>query len=367
MPRSQLALGFAAAWLLASAVDARTPELPRELRGRLAIEVARCRPIGRADALLEAEVVLRTNETALALPGLHCGAYDDAGAAFFLTPVAGHLRLRARETRELTVRFAADASHRECGCTIRDLRALAGDAASERFADGDAEFEAHVAALARSADAVETASPPPARAAEASRADRTFEARGNGANSATAAEPSASDSAASEIAFAAPALRYERVLSPDLSLRAGPSANAAITGIAQPGARIAVDRIERGWKLARTADGLGGWLPSDASTADVAAPERMAERLAPLQRALAPSSSRSEALCASLDRSELSELVAAWRVHERAVYVQPLWHALAPEDRDAFRTFAADCYAATRVIDARTGREIRSEEWEAPR
>jgi hypothetical protein len=223
---------------------------------------------------------------------------------------------------------------------VRDGRALPDERASDAFDDVDAEFEAHVAALAGEADALGAGEPMlDAAAAEGS-------------------EPSPS-------AVAPPGLRYERVLAPNLSLRAEPSAKAAVTGFAAPGARIAVDRIDRGWKLARTADGLGGWLPSDAATSDVAAPERMAERLAPLHRALAPGASRSEALCASLERSALVELVAAWRVQDRAVYVQPIWYALAREDREAFQVFAADCYSATRVIDATTGREIRSEEWEA--
>ena len=157
------------------------------------------------------------------------------------------------------------------------------------------------------------------------------------------------------------------MLAPDLSLRAAPTPKAAVTGFAPPGARVAVDRIERGWKLARTSDGATGWLPGDAATADIAAPERMAERLAPLHRALLPDASRSEALCASLERSALGELVAAWRVHERAVYVHPLWYALAREDRDAFEVWAADCYSATRVVDAATGREVTREKRESRR
>jgi hypothetical protein len=165
--------------------------------------------------------------------------------------------------------------------------------------------------------------------------------------------------------FAPPALRYERMLAPDVPLRAEPNAQAKVTGGAAPGQRIAVDRIERGWKLARTSDGFAGWLPGDAATADVAAPERMAELLAPLHRALAPGASTSEALCHSLERSALGALVAAWRIGERAVYVHPLWYALAPEDQGAFQRWAADCYSATRVIDALNGREIGRVDWRA--
>jgi hypothetical protein len=359
-------LGLLFPALLASAALARTPELPRELRGRIAIEVTRCRPIGRQDALLEADVALRANETAVALPGLHCGAYDDAGAPFFLTPVTGRLSLRAHEKQSLTVRFAADAAHRECGCTVRDVRALADDGANDAVGDVDAEFAALVARLSGEAKDASGAPPPAARpddTAKASAAELADSAEAIGA----ALEPSAAAAAEAVVPFAPPALRYERVLAPNIPLRAEPAAKAAITGIAQPGARIAVDRIERGWKLARTPDGLAGWLPGDASSADIAAPERMAERLEPLQSALEPSGSRSEARCAAVDRNTLSELVVAWRVHERAVYVRPLWYALAPDDRDAFQAWAADCYAATRVIDAASGREIRSEEWEPPR
>jgi len=361
-------LAIALSALLASAALSRPPELPGEVRGRLAIEVTRCRPIGRRDALLEADVALRASATAIALPGLHCGAYDDAGAPFFLTPVTGRLDLRAHETQTLTVRFAADAAHRECGCTVRASRALADDGADDSRGDVDAEFEALVARLSGESKDASRALPPAARpddTANASAAELADSSVPLGA----ALEPSAGEAADADavVPFAPPALRYERVLAPNLSLRAEPAAKAAITGTAQPGARIAVDRIERGWKLARTPDGLAGWLPGDASSADIAAPERMAERLAPLQRALEPGASRSEARCAAVERDTLSELVVAWRVHERAVYVRPLWYALAPEDRDAFQAWAANCYATTRVIDAASGREIRSEEWEAPR
>jgi hypothetical protein len=359
--------GLALSASCASAALGRAPELPRELRGRVAIEVTRCRPVGRSDALLEAEVRVRANETAVALPGLHCGAYGDDGAPFFLTPVTGRLSLRANASQSFSVRFAADAAHRECGCTVRDVRALAAEDASDSFGDIDAEFDAWVAELSQDATAPANAAAPAAIAegapGAAASAALSFEAVP--AASAAAAAGANEAEAPNRAAFAPPALRHERMLAPNAPLRAEPSVEAAITGIAPPGARIAIDRIERGWKLARTPDGLAGWLPSDASTADVAAPERMAERLAPLQRALAPGASTSEALCASVDRSALSDLVAAWRIHERAVYVHPLWYALAPEDRDAFQTWAADCYSATRVMDAMSGKEIRSEEWEA--
>jgi hypothetical protein len=351
--------------LCASTAQARAPELPRELRGRVVIEVTRCRPIGRADALLEADVRVRTSEAAVALPGLHCGAYDDAGVPYFLTPVAGRLSLHANVAQELTVRFAADASHRECGCTVRDSRALADDPTSDAF-------DALVAALSGEPDPVEREAAPAAMSETPAREGRvaaTLPAVAAGAVP-TANGPalaSGADDVGLALAFAAPGLRFERMLAPNLPLRAEASARAAITGIAPPGARIAVDRIERGWKLARTADGLAGWLPSDASTADVAAPERMSELLAPLHRTLAPGASPSGALCASLERSAVVDLVAMWRVQERAVYVHPLWYALAPEDRDAFQSWAADCYSATRVIDAMTGREIRAGEWETPR
>ncbi len=342
--------GLALAVAASGAALARVPELPRELRGRVAIEVARCRPVGRSDALLEAEVSVRANETSIALPGLHCGAYDDAGEPFFLTPVTGRLSLRANGAQRFTVRFSADATHRECGCTLRDVRALAGEGANDAFGELDAEFDALVADLARDEAA-------PTNATVVSPAAIPEAPPVAGEAGPLTEEPL--------LSFAAPVLRYERMLAPNAPLRAEPSAKAAITGIAPPGARIAVDRIERGWKLARTPDGLAGWLPSDASTADIAAPERMGERLAPLHRALAPGASTSEALCASLERSALSDLVAAWQIHERAVYVHPLWYALAAEDRDAFQRWAADCYSATRVLDTASGKEIRSEEWEA--
>jgi hypothetical protein len=331
--------------LCAGTASARAPELPRDLRGRLAIEVTRCRPIGRADALLEAEVVLRTNATAVELPGLHCGAYDDAGAPYFLAPVTGRLRLRAHQRERLSVRFAADATHRECGCTVRDVRGLPAEGESSAFGDVDAELAALVAELETEAEPDDTRAPEPA-----------------------AGEPPAAEAGASpDVALGPGVLRYERVLAPSLSLRAEPRADAVRTGAAPPGARIAVERIERGWKLGRTSDGRVGWLPSDAASADVAAPERMAERLAPLQAGFAPGARAAEPRCDAVDRSALSELVAAWRVHEHAVYVRPLWYALAPEDRDAFQAWAADCYAAGRIVDAATGREIRSEAWEALR
>jgi hypothetical protein len=361
-------LGLLCPALLASAALARTPKLPSELRGRVAIDVTRCRPIGRQDALLEADVVLRANEAAIALPGLHCGAYDDAGSAFFLTPVTGRLNLRARETQRLTVRFSADAAHRECGCTVRDVRALPAGGAESARSEVDAEFDALVARLSAEASQASGA-PPPAAQPDDSATPRAAEQAASAEPRGVGPEPEAGEPAAGEAAvpFVPPALRYERVLAPNLSLRAEPAEKAAITGAAPAGARIAVDRIERGWKLARTPDGLAGWLPSDASSADIAAPERMAERLEPLHRAFAPGARRSEALCASVERDTLSELVVTWRVHERAVYVRPLWYALTPEDRDAFQAWAAECYAATRVMDAASGHEIHSEDWDAPR
>jgi hypothetical protein len=335
--------GILASLTLVAAAEAhaRAPELPRELRGRLSLDVKRCRPIGKRDALLEARVRLRAGETGVALPALFCGAYDDDGDPFFLTPVAGRIELRADEMRELTVRFAADAKHRECGCTVRDLAVLADDV--------DAELAALVDEM--------TGEPP--RAAEA--ADAVASA------SVDVASAPAGAALPLELDFAPPRLRYERMLAPDVPLRAEPSARAAIAGVIAPGARIAVDRIERGWKLARSADGLTGWLPGDAATADIAAPERLAERLAPLRAVLAPGASASEALCDSLPRAALADLVAAWRFEERAVYVRPLWHALAREDRAAFQIYAGECFAVARVVDALSGKEIRSEEWDPAR
>ncbi|HEU4431608.1 MAG TPA: SH3 domain-containing protein [Myxococcota bacterium] len=338
----------------AGAAHARAPELPRDLRGRLGLEVKRCRPIGQRDALLEARVRLRARETAVALPALYCGAYDDGGAPFFLTPVAGRIELRAEETRELTVRFAADAKHRECGCTVRDVRALADDV--------DAEFAALVDELAGEPALATAPAPPSAGVASVSAAPSAPSAPSTSVDVA-----SAPADAALSLPFTPPRLRHERMLAPGVPLRAEPSARAAATGEIAPGSRIAVDRIERGWKLARTPDGLMGWLPSDAATPDVGAPERLSERLAPLRSALAPGASTSEALCDSLPRAELTDLVAAWRFEERAVYVRPLWHALAREDRDAFQIYASECFAMTRVVDALSGREIRSEAWEPSR
>ncbi len=338
--RARFAVALLAA-SLASAAFARAPELPRELRGRVAIEVRRCRPVGSSDALLEASVRVRAKATAITLPGLHCGAYDDEGDPFFLTPVTGRLEIRAHESQEFSVRFAADAKHRECGCNVRDRSALDEDGVRGAFSEDEA-----FAALVEDLSGTASGEPPAAPA--------------------SAAESAAQ---ASDLAppFAPPALRFERVLAPNVTLRAAPVASAASTGAVAPGARIAVDRIERGWKLARTPDGLTGWLPGDASTADVTAPERMAERLAPLRAALAPGASTSEALCDSVERSALSDLVAAWRLEERAVYVNALWFSLEPEDRDAFQSYAAECFNVARVIDAMSGREIRSEEWEAQR
>lgn len=335
-----------ASW--ASAGFARPPELPAELRGLVAIEVTRCRPVGHADALLEADVRVRARQAAISLPGLHCGAYDDAGEALFLTPVARRLQLRAGKAQQITARFAADATHRECGCTLRNGREL--DAERERLAAVNAGFDALIAEISGEQTTVER-EPAPAATSEVS------------------AAPPKPASAEPEllVAFAPPALRYERMLAPNAPLRAEASARAAITGIVEPGERIAVDRIERGWKLARTPAGLTGWLPGDASTADIAAPERMAERLAPLHEALAPGASTSEALCASVQRSALSDLVAAWRLEERTVYVRPLWYALTREDRAVFQSWAADCYSTARLIDSTSGEEIQSGEREVPR
>lgn len=308
--------------LAASAAFARAPELPADLRGRVDVKVKRCRPIGRGDALLEATVRVRARETALELPPLQCGAYGEDGAPFFLAPVTESLRLRARASEEFTVRFAADARHRECGCTFRDVRALADDRDAESAELADEGATPDVAA--------------------------------------NAPEPLTSEL---PLLIAPPKLRWERMLAAHVALREAPSASAASLGAQPMGARLAVDRIERGWKLARTSDGLTGWLPADASTPDIGAPERMGERLAPLREALRPSASTSKALCSSLRQDTLGDLVAAWRLDERAVYVRAVWFALEREDRDAFERYAAECYGVARVLDAMTGREIRGEEW----
>ena len=353
--RARFAVALLAA-SVASAAFARAPELPRELRGRVALDVRRCRPVGRSDALLEATVRVRAHETAVALPGLHCGAYDDEGNPLFLTPVTGQLRIRARESQEFSVRFAADAKHRECGCTVRDLRGLEASGETATFSDDEA-FERLVGnPSGNAADTLQSTAPP-----DAAQAPRSS------ASPASADEAAPATTAPLEVElepappFAPPALRFERVLAPNVALRSAPAANAASTGAVAPGARIAVDRIERGWKLARTPDGLTGWLPGDASSADVSAPERMAERLEPLHTALEPGASTSEALCAAVRRSALSDLVAAWRLEERAVYVNALWFALAHEDRAVFQIYASECFNVKRVMDATSGREIRSE------
>jgi hypothetical protein len=337
-----------AALLLAAVASASPPETARDLAGRLTLEIARCRPIGRADALLEAEVVLRAGKTAVDAPALFCAAYDDEGAPFYLTPVAGRLSLRARETQRLTVRFAADGAHRACGCTVRDPGARPVSAGPENTGTQLA---------AREGATLRDRKPQAASAATGAVNPRVEHAM----SSAGAASDAAADVAAGPTPAAPHALRYERVLAPRLALRAEPSARAAITGEAPAGARIAVDRIERGWKRARTADGRAGWLPSDAATADIGAPERVSELLAPLHDAPLAGAG-GETPCASVERAALGELVAAWRVHERAVYVRPLWYALVAEDQRAFRDWAESCYSATRVIDAMTALEIRRED-----
>lgn len=323
---------------LASGALARTPELPRELRGRLTLEVSRCRPLGRDGALLEARVRLRAAETEVSLPGLHCGAFDEQGEPLFLAPVHGALRLPARTTQSFDVRLAADAQHWECGCTVRDVRNLERAPAQE-FAGEEEAFDAFLDDLLESS----------------SEADSTpgedVEFPDNWVvDAAPPLDP--------------PALRFERVLAPDVAPRSEPSARAEARGALAPGARVAVDRIERGWKLVRSSDGQTGWIPGDASTPDVTAPERMGELLAPLHGALAPTDRGEPAPCASVRREALTDLVLAWRPEQRAVYLRPLWYALAPADRNAFQIWAAECFDATRLVDGLSGRDIRALDWE---
>jgi hypothetical protein len=322
---------------LASPALARTPALPRELRGRVAVELESCRPVGRDDALLEAVVRVRAGETGVSLPGLHCGAFDARGRVYFLTPVAGALELAPRESRRLPVRFAADAQHRECGCSVVDVRDLAAEEPSRAFAPdaadtGDAAFDAFLARVA-SEDADVRSDPLPTLGVEPA-------------------------------PVAAPGLRFERVLAPRIALRAAPFAQADSTGAVPPGARVAVDRIERGWKHVRAADGAAGWIPGDAATADVAAPDRISEQLAPLRAALAPGA---DASCSTVSRESLGELVAVWRIEQRAVHLRPIWYALPRADRDAFQAWVSDCYGVVRLYDASRGEELRSAEWQAPR
>ncbi len=301
---------------LAASASARTPELPSAFAGRLSVEVLTCRPLG---SLREARVRLRTEETEVRIAELHCGAFGSAGDALFLTRVAGATRVPAHTARDFVARFPADAQHAECGCALSSARDLAADARARPFSDPDAAEPAFLPEVAEQEIAPAPAEPDPAP----------------------------------------PGLRFERVLVPSLGLRPAPQASEPQQRALAPGERIAVDRIEAGWKLARTRDGGAGWLPDEAATADLAAPERVAELLAPLEAAVLAGGPRPAGFCGALDRRELGELVYAWQPEAQSVLLRPLWYALPPARQDAFQTWAAECYGATHLIESMRNLEIR--------
>jgi hypothetical protein len=318
--RSRAARGLVALALVAaaSAAAARTPRLPPAYAGRVSLEVLACEPLG---SLRVAHVQLRTAETAVSLPDLECGAFGPAGDALFLTRVASAERLPAHAVRDWVVRFPADAQHGECGCGLGGARDLADDLRARPFADPEATEEVVLQAPQT------TAGPPPEE-------------------------------------IAPPGLRFERVLVPDLALRRGPGASEPALGELEAGARVAVDRIAGGWKQVRTPDGRSGWLPDEASTADVTGPEQLTAVLLPLVDALWPEPSDHARLCTALDRRQLAALVYLWRPEAQSVFLRPVWYALPREEQRAFRIWAGECYGATHLVEALRNREIRSLEWE---
>jgi hypothetical protein len=160
-------------------------------------------------------------------------------------------------------------------------------------------------------------------------------------------------------------LRRERVLVPSARLRsrpAGPETGATV----ETGHLVDVLALEAGWKQVRVpGSNVKGYLPDDAATPDLEAPERMAALLVRLRPYLSPdlSGATGEALCAAIDRDELDPLVFAWLPEIHSVFVKSLWHALDGPSRDAFQIFAAECHDVHRIVDVASGDDLRDLGW----
>jgi len=97
--------------------------------------------------------------------------------------------------------------------------------------------------------------------------------------------------------------------------------------------------------------------PSDEETRAL----RVSRALIPLRDPVEPGrdgEAGPAALCGSVSPAQLSELVSALVPEDGTVYVRSLWHRLGDADRKAFASWARDCFAVGRIVDAERGVEL---------
>ena len=319
----------AAALLLVGATGAGAVpgELPPQLRGRIEIKVVSCEPAPGGDRLMRAEVELRTGSTEVEIGDLQCGAFRrGSDRALFLNPVPAPRRLPPDSLEQLVAYFPFDARHEECRCTVNEVRSVVADAPLRE--------------------------PGEPEALELTELLHRWSLR-----------------AASEAApLSEGALRRERLLAPSVTLRAGPGAQHPSLAELGTGGSVDVLGVRGGWKWVRVPTSrVQGWIPDDASTSDLVAPERVAAVLGVLRAAQGgqdlAGAEPPGPICSAISPGDLRDLVFAFLPELHAVYVTSLWHSLAEPDRNAFQRFATECYGVTRIVDLASGEELRNVTW----
>jgi hypothetical protein len=321
--KKRIILALASGLLIAGAAGAgEIQELPRSLRGRVSIEIARCQPYAGTGDLMEAELRIQTGTTEVRLPDLQCGAYrSGTNQPLFLNPVEGVHRVPAGTILVVRTIFPFDRQHTECRCVVERVR---------RIEPGEPWRE--------EPDASVWVAP-----GETTRTERGW------------------------VPSSTRVLRRELVLLPSVELRSGPGRHHEVVGEVNASELIEVLGVQGGWKwIQLPARGVEGWVPDDATTPDVEAPVRLAAVLSRLEPHLIPRSSQptgSGAFCQAVSIGELGELVFALRPETRSVYVTNLWHALPERKRSAFQLYLSDCFGVARIIDMASGDELRNLDW----
>ncbi len=353
-------IGLAA--LVVGLAAAPAAALPPELEGRLDVEVLSCAPHPTGPGLLRAEVELRTGATEVRLPGLRCGAFvpgtDDV---LFLSRVPSPERLPPQTSRSFLSVFPGDARHDECRCVVDDLSRLR-----------------EVPRFEPEAPPEDPRAPDPPRGGETPDLDPQdpsliplleawlgVELPGDRPRaSLPTAEPTPPpppDPPAADV------LRRERVLVPRAAMRRGPGRGPE-TGSVAAGDAVDVIALEAGWKWIRVPDTRQeGWIPDDASTSDLDAPDRLAAALAEFDPYLSPDRRAAldvSGLCDAGSAAPLDSLVFALLPELHAVFVTSLWHALGRDQRDAFETYVGECFDVRRIVDVSTGDELRNRAWD---
>ncbi len=331
-----LPVALAAPVLLPVALAAQGMPLPPRLEGLVSVQLLSCDPHGAGNDLRIARVRIQVGASEVMLPDLQCGAFRPGTEhALFLNAVEGLDRLPPGAQRIVEVVFPASGRYSECRCVAGGassmLRAGGEDPSAwwetERFEQPPEPAEMDEGAT---------------RAADGLRAGET---PGD-----SPAEP--------------PSLRTELVLRPGTEIHAGPSSAEAVSGRLAAGDRIAVDAISAGWKRVRREE-LAGWIRSDASTADLMAPERVGAYLDELAARLSPDGGPAIVLrnCPLSAADALPELVLSLLPEIHTVYVTNLWYALDEDRRDAFHAWVAGCHDVRRIVDMASGAELRGEDW----